>query len=77
MTTEELTSVDAVLEECVDELGQLTRRLERFPEIVLAFALRAHLGGLLCVLRERQQITLGEVKEFLAALEAEALPPET
>lgn len=64
---------DSILEECIDELDTAVAALERFPQAALAFALRAHLAGLLSVLLERGQCTREEVKEFLAGLEAETL----
>ncbi len=66
-------AADGLLEECIDELSELTARLERFPETTLAFALRAHLGGLLLVLLERQHCTREEARQFVAGLEAEVL----
>jgi hypothetical protein len=43
-------------------------KLERFPDAVLALALRAHLQGLLQVLEERREITGNEIEEFVRGL---------
>ena len=65
-----------MLEESIDELDEAVEKLERFPEAVLAYALRVHLAGLLHVLLECGQCTPSEVKEFIAGLEEDALRRE-
>jgi hypothetical protein len=59
---------EALLEECLDELGAAIEKLERFPDAVLAHALRAHLQGLLHVLEERGEITENEIEGFVRGL---------
>ncbi len=44
-------STAGTFEECADELNDFLITLERYPHTVLAFALRAHLCGLLQALR--------------------------
>lgn len=61
------------IEECVDDLDQCLSTLERYPEAVLATALRVHLGALLRALVDAQQCGRGEVRQFVLELEREAL----
>ena len=67
------TSVAASIEECVDELDQFVVTLERYPETVLAFAMRVHLAALLRAMVENQVCSRGDVRQFLFSLEHEAL----
>ena len=60
-----------LVEECIDELDAAVERLDRFPAVVLAFAMRAHLAGLLHALRISGQIGNRELQEFLSRLRAE------
>src|SRR5579862_6276615 len=62
-------------EECADELNDFVATLQHVPHTVLAFALRAHLSGLLQSLRAHGQWSDEEVREFLHELEHEALWP--
>ena len=68
MSTSDPAAADALLEECLDELDAAIQKLERFPQAVLAFALRAQLEGLLQVLCERGEITPAELEEFARGL---------
>ena len=52
-------------EECADELSDFVSTLHRYPPAVLAFALRAHLSGLLQTLQIQGEWTAGEVTEFM------------
>jgi hypothetical protein len=52
-------------EECADELSDFVTTLQRYPPAVLAFALRAHLSGLLHALQTQGDWSAGEVAEFL------------
>jgi hypothetical protein len=62
---------DALLEQCIDELDGAIEKLWRFPEIVVLYALRAHLASLARVLTERGLLTQEEVAEFSASLVSE------
>lgn len=64
-----------LLEECIDELDATVARLERFPAVVLAFGMRAHLAALLHALKVSGQIGDQELHEFLSRLRVEALDP--
>lgn len=66
--------IDGMLEECVDEIDEFITTLQRYPEAVLAFALRIHLGKLLRALQERELCTPAEALAFLDALKSEARP---
>jgi hypothetical protein len=67
---------DALLEECIDELDAAVQKLERFPSMVIAHALRAHLAGLLSAMAEAGLQESSQLAEFLAGLEAEVLESE-
>jgi len=73
MSIADPTSVDATLEECVDELNDCIARLDRFPHPVLAFALRTHLAGLLQALLAHGECTRPQTVMFLKELQREAL----
>ena len=60
-------------EECADELNDFINTLERYPHTLLAFALRAHLSGLLQALLAHGRWTPEEVTAFLADMEQEIL----
>ena len=67
---------DGTVEECLDELNDLLAGLERFPETVLAVALRVHLESLLQGLLESRICTREEVRDFIRELERDALQYE-
>jgi hypothetical protein len=68
----------AVIEECVDQIDDFIESLDRYPESVIAMALRIHLGALLRAMVNAQLCGRADVREFVAALEQEALgAPET
>jgi hypothetical protein len=68
-------STPGTFEECADELNDFVATLQRYPDTVLAFALRAHLCGLLQALRTHGQWSDEEVGTFLEELEQESLWP--
>ena len=68
----------AAIEECVDEIDDFIETLDRYPEAVIAMSLRIHLGALLRAMVDEQLCGRAEVREFVAALEQEALgAPDT
>lgn len=77
MSEQNRTAAQERLEECIDELDAAIERLQRFPQEVLAFALRAHLAALLCSMIEAGHLggaPLADfLADFLAGLEAEVL----
>lgn len=64
---------DALLEECIDELDAAIEPLARFPLIVLACSLRAHLAGLLRAMAEGSRLESPQIEEFLRELSADVL----
>jgi hypothetical protein len=70
-------STAGTFEECVDELNDFVTTLDRYPHTVLAFALRAHLCGLLQALQAHGQWSGGQIAAFLEELEQETLRPAT
>jgi hypothetical protein len=69
-------STPGTFEECADELNDFINTLERYPHTLLAFALRAHLSGLLQALLVYGLWTREEVETFLEDMEHEALHPD-
>jgi hypothetical protein len=63
----------ATIEQCVDEIDDFIETLVRYPESVIAMALRVHLGALLRAMVDDQLCSRAEVREFVAALEREAI----
>ena len=70
-TTEDADN--GTIEECIDELDEFIGRLDRYAPPVLAFALRAHLGGLLRAMVDEQVCTREQARQFVLELEQEAL----
>jgi hypothetical protein len=69
-------STPGTFEECADELNDFINTLQRYPHTLLAFALRAHLAGLLQALRVHGLWTHEEVAAFLEDMERETLEPQ-
>jgi hypothetical protein len=67
------TATAAALEQCVDELDDFVETLDHHPGSVIAMALRIHLAALLRAMLDDQICSRDEVREFLAALEQEAI----
>jgi hypothetical protein len=70
-------SLDEMIEECADEIDEFVATLERYPEPVLAFALRMHLSGLLQAMNGSGLCTREQTEEFIRELAAEVLQPPT
>jgi hypothetical protein len=73
MSTPDSTAIDGTIEECVDELADFVATLDRFPQAVLALAIRIHLAGLLQALIEHGMCARDQVTDFIAELGREAL----
>jgi hypothetical protein len=73
MSTPDPGQVDGTIEECVDDIDEFVATLDKYPETVLAFALRVHLGGLLRALIERGVFTREQVTELVRDLARETL----
>jgi len=76
MSTPDPMPEDGTFEECVDELNDLVAALDRYPQWVVAFAMRTHLACLLQALLEHGVCTRPQVVEFVAELERDALQVE-
>jgi hypothetical protein len=70
------TATAVALEQCVDEIDDFIETLERYPESVIAMSLRIHLGALLRAMVDDQLCSREEVREFVLALEREAIGSE-
>lgn len=64
-------STVGTFEECADELNDFLVTLERYPHTVLAFALRAHLCGLLQALRTRGEWSEEDLVAFVEEMSVE------
>jgi hypothetical protein len=73
MLTQPDSSVSAAMEECVDDIDDFITTLDHYPEVVIALALRVHLGALLRALVEQRSCTRADVRHFVLELEQEAL----
>jgi len=63
-----------LFERCADQLDDFVATLEEYPQTVLAFALRAHLCGLLQALRAEGLWSAADLATFLAEMVSEAAP---
>ena len=61
------------IEECVDEIDDFIETLDHHPGSVIAMALRIHLAALLRAMLDDRICSRDEIREFLAALEQEAI----
>jgi hypothetical protein len=63
----------AQLEQCVDQVDEFIDTLGLYPGTVIAMALRVHLGALLHAMLADGVCSRGEIGEFVAALEQDAI----
>ena len=63
----------SALEECLDEMDEFITTLQRYPDTVIAMSLRMHLAALLRAMVESRLCSREDVREFVIALEREAL----
>lgn len=64
---------DSDIEECLDEIDEFIGTLQRYPDSVIAMSMRIHLAALLRAMVESRLCTREDVREFVVALEQEAL----
>jgi hypothetical protein len=64
-------SETGTVEECVEDIDDFLATLGHYPPAVLAIALRAHLAGLLRVMRERGDWSDEQMRDFLQDLASE------
>jgi len=67
------TAAAGAIEACVDELDDFVANLTRYPEPIIAVALRLHLGGLLRAQLDQGALNETQVREFLGELQHEVL----
>jgi hypothetical protein len=75
--SDELPNDADAMEECLDEIDDFLGTLQRFSDPVIALSLRMHLAALLRAMAASGGCSPEDVREFVAALEHEALAPET
>jgi hypothetical protein len=73
MPDEPADTDDNAIEECLDEIDEFMETLQRFPDSVIAMSMRIHLAALLRAMVESRLCTREDVREFVVALEQEAL----
>jgi hypothetical protein len=61
------------IEECLEDLDQFMGTLQRYPDLVIAMSLRIHLAALLRAMVDNRLCSREDVREFVLALEQEAL----
>jgi hypothetical protein len=64
---------DNAMEECLDEIDDFMGTLQRFSDSVIAMSMRIHLAALLRAMVESRFCTREDLREFVVALEQEAL----
>jgi len=67
---------DAMIEDCIEELGDLVMSLDRYPPAAVAVALGTYLEGLLGALLDEHQCTAEEVRKLLSEIESGVLQPQ-
>ncbi len=70
------SSTAATFEECADEMNDFVATLGRYPDTVLAFALRAHLAGILQALMAHGGWSSAQAAAFLEDMRRETLETE-
>jgi hypothetical protein len=67
------TIEEGPLEECLDEINDFVQTLTRYPPLMVAVAMRAHLEILLGAMLECDLCTRKDIQEFVRELEQEVL----
>ena len=73
MALRNATIDEGTLEECLDDINDFVQTLTRYPPLMVAMAMRAHLGILLGAMLECDLCTRKDIKEFVRDLEEEVL----
>jgi hypothetical protein len=73
MALRNATIDEGTLEECLDDINDFVQTLTRYPPIMVAMAMRAHLEILLGAMLECDLCTRKDIKEFVRDLEQEVL----
>lgn len=61
------------IEECLEDLDEFMGTLQRYPDPVIARSLRIHLAALLRAMVDNRLCSREDVREFVLALEHDAL----
>ena len=73
MALRETTLDSGTLEECLDEINDFVYTLDRYPPLMVATAMRAHMEILLRALMQCDMCTRREIRQFVQELEQEVL----
>jgi hypothetical protein len=73
MALRNATIDEGTLEECLDDVNDFVQTLTRYPPLMVAMAMRAHLEILLGAMLECDLLTRKDIKEFVRDLEQEVL----
>ena len=73
MALRNATIDEGTLEECLDDINDFVQTLTRYPPLMVAMAMRAHLEILLGAMLECDLCTRKDIKEFVRDLEEEVL----
>jgi hypothetical protein len=73
MALRNATIDEGTLEECLDDINDFVQTLTRYPPLMVAMAMRAHLEILLGAMLECDLLTRKDIKEFARDLEQEVL----
>jgi hypothetical protein len=73
MALRNATIDEGTLEECLDDINDFVQTLPRYPPLMVAMAMRAHLEILLGAMLECDLCTRKDIKEFVRDLEEEVL----
>jgi hypothetical protein len=61
------------IEECLEDIDDFLGRLRNYPDLVIAQSLRIHLAALLRAMVDNRLCSREDVREFVLALEQDAL----
>jgi hypothetical protein len=64
---------ESAMEECLEDIDEFIDTLQRYSDPVIAMSLRIHLAALLRAMVQSRLCTREDVREFVVALEQEAL----
>jgi hypothetical protein len=73
MALRNATIDEGTLEECLDDINDFVQTLTRYPPLMVAMAMRAHLEILLGAMLECDLCTRKDIEEFVHDLEQEVL----
>jgi len=64
---------ESAMEECLEDIDEFIDTLQRYSDPVIAMSLRIHLAALLRAMVQSRLCTREDVRQFVVALEQEAL----